>query len=93
MRSVLAFLALVGSCSAMLVGVTPAHAVRVAASPAMACNGGKGGSGGMAPKKDKDRRGKLKKLLYVVSGLHPAAQPPLRQQQQLLKNHRSPRHR
>merc|ERR1712032_1029772 len=39
---------------------------RVAASPSMACNGGKGGRGGMGPKKDKERRGKLKALIQVA---------------------------
>ena len=54
--------------SALMVSplAAPAHASRVVIGPAMACNGGKGGSGGMAPKKDKERRGKLRRLIQVV---------------------------
>jgi len=54
--------------SALMVSplAAPAHASRVVIGPAMACNGGKGGSGGMAPKKDKERRGKLRRLIQVA---------------------------
>ena len=66
---VVAFLALAFAGASALVMGPPAAAhvaSRVAVSPVMACNGGKGGSGGMGPKKDKMRRGQFKKLLYVV---------------------------
>merc|ERR1719331_1822408 len=62
-------LLLISSASALMVGplAAPTHAAsRVAASPLMACNGGKGGSGGMAPKKDKMRKGKLKALIQAA---------------------------
>ena len=58
---------LVGVSAALVVSPLAAHASpRVLTSPSMACNGGKGGRGGMSPKKDKNRRGKLKRLLYAV---------------------------
>jgi len=62
-------LMLLSSASALVVSPLAAHASssRVAASPYMACNGGKGGSGGMNPKLDKWRRGAFKKLVQAVS--------------------------
>ena len=60
--------------------VSPAAAqvtnARVAASPLMACNGGKGGRGGKSPSKDKNRRGKIRRLVWAVR----ARLPPLRTQ-------------
>ena len=69
MKLFLLLVASLASASALLVSPTTRAAVaaaRVAASPAMACNGGKGGRGGKSPPKDKARRGKLRKLLYAV---------------------------
>jgi len=55
------------AASALVVGQGPrAHTSRVAATPLMACNGGKGGKGGMSPPKDKMRRGKLKALIQAA---------------------------
>jgi hypothetical protein len=74
MKLLLLALAMLGSASALLVGTAPvAISQRVAASPHMACNGGKGGSGGMAPKKDKMRRGKMKALIQAVRSAPPLA--------------------
>ena len=67
------------SASALVVSplMAPAQASqRAAVSPMMACNGGKGGKGGMSPPKDKKRRGMLKRLLYAVSS-GPALRLPL----------------
>merc|ERR1719440_964215 len=41
-------------------------AQRAAASPTMACNGGKGGRGGKSPSKDKMRRGRLSALIQAA---------------------------
>ena len=60
------FLALLGSASALVVSPLAAQSSARAVSPAMACNGGKGGSGGMAPKLDKMRRGRFKALVNAV---------------------------
>lgn len=62
-------LMLLSSASALVVSPLAAHASssRVAVSPYMACNGGKGGKGGMNPKLDKWRRGAFKKLVQSVS--------------------------
>ena len=67
MKVVALVVALVSSASALLVSPLAAHASqRVPVSPAMACNGGKGGSGGMAPPKDKMRRGRLNALVQAA---------------------------
>ena len=60
--------ALLGSANALVVGIAAAGSSRVAAAPSMACNGGKGGRGGMGPPMDKMRRGKLKALIQAVRG-------------------------
>lgn len=61
-------LTLAGSASALLVSPLAAHAPlqRVAASPLMACNGGKGGSGGEGPPLDKMRKGRLNALVQAA---------------------------
>merc|ERR1719201_2008932 len=68
MKLLLLILSIAGA-SALLVSPVAARAAaqRVAASPLMACNGGKGGKGGMSPKKDKGRRGQFKALLNVAT--------------------------
>ena len=57
-----------GSASALVMSPIGARSpvTRVAASPSMACNGGKGGRGGKSPPKDKARRGKVRRLVWVV---------------------------
>ena len=68
MARFLSLLVLVASASALMTGAPLATRAAVSRSDvSMACNGGKGGSGGMSPKKDKDRRGKFKRLVNVVS--------------------------
>ena len=67
MKLLVSVLALFGSASALVVGTAGTSASqRVAMSPMMACNGGKGGRGGMAPPKDKMRRGRVKALIQAV---------------------------
>lgn len=69
LRSLLLLVALsLGGVSALVASPLGASAVaqRVAASPSMACNGGKGGRGGKSPSADKKRRGMLKRLLYAA---------------------------
>jgi len=68
MRLLLLVLSLMGASALMMspLAAPVRGSQRVAVSPAMACNGGKGGKGGMAPKKDKERRGKLKALVQVA---------------------------
>lgn len=72
-----ALLSLVGGASALIASPMAAHATqrRVAASPMMACNGGKGGSGGEGPPLDKMRRGRVKALIQAVRGLPSRASP------------------
>jgi hypothetical protein len=72
-----AFLSLIGGASALIASPMAAHATqqRVAASPMMACNGGKGGSGGEGPPLDKMRRGRVKALIQAVRGLPSRASP------------------
>ena len=65
MKLLVSVLALVGSASGLLMGAAPA-AVSQRAAVSMACNGGKGGSGGMAPPKDKMRRGRIKALIQAA---------------------------
>ena len=58
---------LASAASALVAGpLAPMHASRVAASPMMACNGGKGGRGGKSPPADKSRRGKMRRLLWAA---------------------------
>ena len=68
MKLFLALLALIGAASAFVTpSLAASHAAtRAAASPTMACNGGKGGRGGKSPPKDKNRRGKLGRLIQAV---------------------------
>ena len=70
MKVLLLLVAALASASALVVSpvAAPARAsaTRVAASPAMACNGGKGGRGGKSPPKDKARRGKIRRLVWAV---------------------------
>ena len=58
-------LAFLAGASALLVSplAAPHASQRIAASPQMACNGGKGGSGGEGPPLDKMRRGRLGALI------------------------------
>jgi len=63
---VLLLLAFLCQTMALLVSPLAAHSSLRAMSPAMACNGGKGGSGGMAPKLDKMRRGRFKALVNAA---------------------------
>ena len=64
-------LSFLGGASALIASPMAAHATqqRVAVSPMMACNGGKGGSGGEGPPLDKMRRGRVKALIQAVRGL------------------------
>ena len=70
-------LGVVGGASALIASPMAAHVTqqRVAASPVMACNGGKGGSGGEGPPLDKMRRGRVKALIQAVRGLPSRASP------------------
>ena len=72
-----ALLSLVGGASALIASPMAAHATqqRVAVSPMMACNGGKGGSGGEGPPLDKMRRGRVGALIQAVRGLPSRASP------------------
>ena len=66
-----ALLSFLGGASALIASPPAAHATqqRVAVSPMMACNGGKGGSGGEGPPLDKMRRGRVKALIQAVRRL------------------------
>ena len=66
-----ALLSFLGGASALIASPLAAHATqqRVAVSPMMACNGGKGGRGGEGPPLDKMRRGRVKALIQAVRGL------------------------
>ena len=77
MKLLVSVLALFGSASALVVGTAGTSASqRVAMSPMMACNGGKGGRGGMAPPKDKMRRGRVKALIQAcVTAKYRLARP------------------
>ena len=76
MKLALLLLSLV-SASALMVGVSPVQASRVAAGPMMACNGGKGGKGGKTPPKDKWLfRPKVNKLVQEVREPHHSAALP-----------------
>ena len=71
MRCILAFLALVGSCSALMVGSAPSHAMRVAVSPMMKGRMGSANGGGDPAKSDKKSRGLIRRLITVVRGCRP----------------------
>ena len=78
MKLTLLLLSLV-SASALMVGVSPVHASRVAAGPVMACNGGKGGKGGKTPPKDKWLfRPKISKIVQEVRDERGRAAPSRR---------------
>ena len=66
-----ALLSFLGGASALIASPLAAHATqqRVAVSPMMACNGGKGGRGGEGPPLDKMRRGRVKALIQAVRRL------------------------
>ena len=76
MKLLLVLLSLMGA-SALIAGPLAAQASSRTAVVSMACNGGKGGQGGKSPPKDKERRGKLRRLLYVVRLLLAALAPTL----------------
>ena len=66
-----ALLSFLGGATALIASPLAAHATqqRVAVSPMMACNGGKGGRGGEGPPLDKMRRGRVKALIQAVRRL------------------------
>jgi hypothetical protein len=78
-RCILALLALVGSCSALMVGSAPSHAMRVAVSPMMKGRMGSANGGGDPAKSDKKSRGLIRRLITVVRW-----RPPVRAQRRAM---------
>ena len=58
--------ALVAQSSALMAGTVVPRVMQRAATPQMACNGGKGGRGGEGPPLDKMRRGKMGALIQAA---------------------------